>query len=332
MTSAATGPADPSTQFDCNDTEMIGSLALDRATNSSITEQLADHVRTCPRCAENLSRMATARAVVAGSTWRPTSPTSLPLPSSTAHEAQALSDATPDRVHRRLLALAMALDPMHAEDLVQDTWDRVLNESTETPPDTASPNAASPDEDDLRAELFAQASRHVHADENAQALWADALVAPHRHSSPELSGADTAATALAPQQLRELSDLGTLDIDADHAELYFPDFYEDGPDQPTWSTPPVAWPAITRILGPEAEIETTELYQALDEILDQLPERLADALYLVDIEGHSIQTAASLLETEPVTLTSWLIPARREVRSRISAYLSAGTTDPSAES
>jgi DNA-directed RNA polymerase specialized sigma24 family protein len=122
-----------------------------------------------------------------------------------------------------------------------------------------------------------------------------------------------------------LADLDALDADADRAELLLPDLYGDGDgaDQAEWPSPPSAWPSITRLLGPEAEVETSELYSVVDAALDALPERLGDALYLVDIEGHSLQTAGGLLEREPAQLQRDLARARLHVRAYVDRYLAA---------
>jgi DNA-directed RNA polymerase specialized sigma24 family protein len=114
-----------------------------------------------------------------------------------------------------------------------------------------------------------------------------------------------------------------LDPDADQAELYFPDLYGDGPAKGEWITPPIAWPTISQILTPDDETLTAELYSVVDSALEELPDSLGDAVYLIDMEGHSLATASSLLQREASDVQRDLVHARHHVRGRVDAYVTS---------
>ncbi|TCC37482.1 hypothetical protein E0H75_40815 [Kribbella capetownensis] len=225
--------------------------------------------------------------------------------------ARATQAPTVDQSQRILAALARAADPEHADDLVQETWDHFLS---------AKPVAV-PGRDELVEYLLRRIDdRQKQADVTA-GEWADSLLRHHSHNAADLAESDLPPDPGGFGSLRELADLDALDPDADQAELLFPDLYSDGPDKGEWTSPPSAWPSVTRLLGPDAEVETSELYSVVDAALDELPQDLGDALYLVDIEGHSFQTAGGLLDREPARLQRDLARARRDVRARVDAYL-----------
>ena len=80
------------------------------------------------------------------------------------------------------------------------------------------------------------------------------------------------------------------DPDADEAELFYPDFYTDGPEAGAWVESPVAW-GEARMLRPEDDVVTTEAYSVVDAALAELDPIDAGLVTLVDIEGAPFSRA-----------------------------------------
>lgn len=301
---AQTGHGTPMTT--CRQTASIGVVALDGDLPPGVAQDLADHVKDCRACSAYLTQVATTSAVLA---MRGNAPEAF----SSADEATAGSGDSM-RTHQLLLSLATAADPAHAEELVQDTWQHLLEAS----PDTA------PTRMQLSDHLLGHIRTHAKDDDSDMSAWADALAHPHRHKGSDAGGADVPSDASGVTNLRAAADLDRLDIDADRAELFFPDFYDDGPNADSWVSPPTAWPFVTRVLGPDAELQTTELYEVVDAALEQLPSQVGDALHLVDLEGQTPAMVAGLLGIERDVLLSHLSVGRNHLRGRIDEYLAGG--------
>ena len=104
-----------------------------------------------------------------------------------------------------------------------------------------------------RAEAITAQLPHLYALANAlDANAADDLVQETLTSALADPDADTTGTGLAAALTRLAVDRGPefespavptagSDPDADEAELFYPDFYTDGPDAGAWVDPPVAW-------------------------------------------------------------------------------------------
>lgn len=86
------------------------------------------------------------------------------------------------------------------------------------------------------------------------------------------------------------------DADADEAELFYPDFYTDGPDAGAWIDPPMAW-GEARVLRPADALVTTEAFGVVDTALAELDRIDAALVTLVDIEGTRFGRAALELGT-----------------------------------
>ncbi|WP_406054418.1 RNA polymerase sigma factor [Kribbella sp. NBC_00889] len=268
---------------------------------------VAQHLQDCGACAVHVGQLAATAAVLGArlSTREIASAAGSGAAPSVTHSQ------TFDQSQRVLAALARAADPVHADDLVQETWDHFLSATS----------VEVPERDELVEYLMQRINDHLQQEDLTAGAWADSLLRHHSHNAADLAESDLPPDPGGYGSLRELADLDALDPDADRAELLFPDLYSDGPDQGGWTSPPSAWPSVTRLLGPDAEVETSELYAVVDAALDELPQDLGDALYLVDIEGHSLQTAGGLLGREPARLQRDLARARSQVRARVNAYL-----------
>lgn len=139
---------------------------------------------------------------------------------------------------------------------------------------------------------------------------------------------DLTDTALADQQPEsrglEQFDLGgttsMLDPDGDTAELFYPDFYEEGPDIGQFIDSPRIW-GRTNTLTPEEDYATGELYGIVDEALGQLPAPLGQLIQLVDIDQLSLPEAAAALRLSLDDAVSALHRARVHVRGVIDDFL-----------
>lgn len=292
----------------CSTTVAHGSLALDGSLRRDDVRRLARHAESCDGCATYLGQLATTAGVLAS---RSAATMSLAVSAAAKDTAPVEPETAIYQSHRALLAMARAADPSHADDLVQDTWDHFLS----------APGAATPDREQLTEYLLGLIHRHAVDHEVADDAWATSLVEHHPHNPADLAETDLPADPASFADLRVLADLDGLDADADQAELLFPELYGDRPEVSEWTSPPVAWPSLSRILGPEDEAETSELYSVVDAALEELPPRLADAVYVVDIEGHSIQTASALLGRDIEELQRDLVVARNHLRGRVGTYL-----------
>ena len=139
---------------------------------------------------------------------------------------------------------------------------------------------------------------------------------------------DLTDTALADQQPEsrglEQFDLGgttsMLDPDGDTAELFYPDFYKEGPDIGQFIDSPRIW-GRTNTLTPEEDYATGELYGIVDEALGQLPAPLGQLIQLVDIDQLSLPEAAAALRLSLDDAVSALHRARVHVRGVIDDFL-----------
>lgn len=302
---AQMGPGTPMTT--CRQTASLGVVALDGELSPGVAQDLAEHVKECRACSAYLSQLATTSAAV--------SMRHNALDSVGGRESDIPGGAGDSRRTQQLLvALATAADPAHADELVQDTWQHLLESSP----------GKTPTRVELSDHLLGHIRTHAHDDETDQSAWADAISHPHRHKSSDAGGADVPADSSGVTDFRAAADLDRLDIDADRAEMFFPDFYDDGPNADSWVSPPSAWPSVTRILGPDAELQTTELYGVVDAAIEQLPSQVGDALYLADLEGHTAEAVAGFLGIERDVVLSHLTVGRNHLRGRIDEYLAAG--------
>ena len=112
------------------------------------------------------------------------------------------------------------------------------------------------------------------------------------------------------------------DPDSDTAELFYPTFYEDGPDAGRFVDSPNAWGQAFR-LAPEDDVATIELFGVTDSAIDELPEAGMRLITLVDIEGVSLDNAALALRVSKARAAQALNSARIHVRGAIDNYLKA---------
>jgi DNA-directed RNA polymerase specialized sigma24 family protein len=109
------------------------------------------------------------------------------------------------------------------------------------------------------------------------------------------------------------------DPDADQAELFYPDFYTDGPDAGAWVDSPVAW-GEARVLRPEDDLVTTEAYGVAETALAELDPIDAGLVTLVDIEGAPFSRAVLELDLPSSEARERLARARFKVRAALDRH------------
>jgi DNA-directed RNA polymerase specialized sigma24 family protein len=230
---------------------------------------LDDHLASCDRCADLMADLRSTLAVVRR---RHELDASVVL-----GELEIDGDGTrgSDLVRHlpQLYALAVALDPAAADDLVQETISRTLADPIADTTDAA-----------LAATLTHLAVRSQ----------------PTIESSPMPTPGD--------------------DPDADTAELFYPAFYTDAADPGGWVQPAVAW-GEARVLQPEDDIVTTELYGVVDAALGRLDPIDRTLLTLVDIDGAPFGQAVMVLDIDRREARTRLARGRSAVRDDLARYI-----------
>lgn len=298
----------------CSAVAAYGGLVLSGAVPRTDLRDMASHAAECSSCRTHLDQLATTSALIAAprTTRRPrTARQPRRTPTTPVDDPRPAHDTVEDQ-QKFLTQLAQATDPAHADDLVQQTWDYFLSQL----------RTRTPRREELAAHLLQQVATHVTDDDETRDEWADSILAHHAHSSAERVDGDLPAGFEAYGSLRDLAELQVLDADADPAELLLPELYGDGSDLGSWVRRPTAWPAVTMFLGPEAEVETEELYAVVDSALDDLPQQVADVVDLIDIQGQGLLPAALVLGREVPDVQRDLARGRNLVRTRVGAYLS----------
>ncbi|MEZ5165021.1 MAG: zf-HC2 domain-containing protein [Acidimicrobiales bacterium] len=121
------------------------------------------------------------------------------------------------------------------------------------------------------------------------------------------------------------------DPDADTAELFYPDFYADGPDAGRFVDAPVAW-GERQVLRPDDDVVATELFGIVDDALDGFPSPLGELVALVDIDGLSVESAAETIGLSIDDAVDGLHRARVHLRELLAMRTRAGavtsTRDP----
>jgi DNA-directed RNA polymerase specialized sigma24 family protein len=183
-----------------------------------------------------------------------------------------------------------------------------------------------------RAEALTAQLPHLYALANAlDANAADDLVQETLTSALADPDTDTTGSGLAATLTRLAAEGGPdvdspavptagSDPDADEAELFYPDFYTDGPDAGAWVDSPVAW-GEARVLRPEDDLVTTEAYGVVDAALAELDPIDVGLVTLVDIEGAPFSRAVRELDLPSGEARERLARARFAVRAALDRYL-----------
>jgi DNA-directed RNA polymerase specialized sigma24 family protein len=183
-----------------------------------------------------------------------------------------------------------------------------------------------------RAEALTAQLPHLYALANAlDTNAADDLVQETLTSALADPDTDTTGSGLAAALTRLAAERGPdvespavptagSDPDADEAELFYPDFYTDGPDAGAWVDPPVAW-GEARVLGPEDALVTSETYGAVDAALAELDPIEVGLVTLVDIDGTPFGRAVLELDLPSGEARERLARARFAVRAALDRHL-----------
>ena len=110
------------------------------------------------------------------------------------------------------------------------------------------------------------------------------------------------------------------DPDSETAKLFYPEFYDEGPDAGRFVDSPNDWGHVFR-LAPEEEVATIELYGVTDSAIDELPDVGMRLVTLVDTAGVSLEDAARGLHVSKERAAQELNSARIHVRGAIDNYL-----------
>jgi DNA-directed RNA polymerase specialized sigma24 family protein len=180
-----------------------------------------------------------------------------------------------------LCRLADSLDPNNAEDLVQQTLLAAL------------------EDDPGRLELS------VLAQNLTDRAFGD--------SGPTLRSLDEYETRT------ESRDTGP-DPDGDTAELFYPDFYADGPDAGRHVDAPNRW-GQTNTLSPDDDVLTAEMYGVVNDAIARLADPLGQLVQLVDIDDVSVANAAKTLRLDENDAADALQRARVHLRGVVDSVL-----------
>lgn len=266
----------------CSRIVSIASDYLDGVLRPEERAEVDAHLEGCDACSQHLAQLRTTIKVLA---QRPDVVVPdelrrvLAETSATQSLAEVAAQAATDHTEY-LLRLALAFRPEAAQDAIQSTWLRALDEGSQA----------------FTRERLTQLLLVEDDGDPDVRSWND-------HDG----GADAT--------------IEQLDADADEAELYYPAFYGEGPDAGAWIDQPNAWPGENRILGPETDLTTTELYGVVDDALGDLSPLQATAVSLVDFDGVSSESAATSLGVEVVDLRRALNAARNHLRGSLDGYL-----------
>jgi DNA-directed RNA polymerase specialized sigma24 family protein len=265
------------------------SESLDDVLDGDTKSAIGSHLDACDDCPTYLTQLRTTIGVLRD---RPgiAVPADLQAAIDDAMAGLAERDAAEHAASEhgeQLLATATAIDPGRADDLVQQTWVRAFDEGT----------------DAFTLTRLVEILSDVAGDRDVS-------------GSAEVGSLhDITATEAGRDRL---------DPDADTAALFYPDFYTDGPDAGAWIEPPNSWPADTRILSPDADVETGELYGIVDDAIGELPSFESQVITLIDIEGLLADHVALSLDRSSRAVHDALHAARNHVRGRIDTYLTNG--------
>lgn len=232
--------------------------------------ELDGHLTDCEHCSCLLDQLRETVAVLGSRPGVEVPDTVRALVEATGDRGDALAGQLP-----RLYASARAIDDARADDLVQETIRRTLEDPT-----------AAIDPVGLAATLARLATE----------------------SSPQTTGATVPEPGTDP------------DPDADEAELFYPDFYTDGPDAGAWVDPVVAWGHV-RVPSPGDDASFTELDGAVDAALARLDPLDRGLLTLVDIERAPDSRAALEFELSTTQARKRLGNARFAVRAALDRHI-----------
>ena len=248
------------------------------------TEVVQEHLDSCPSC-----RLFSDQIDVVVDFVGSGEPTDIPESVSNLLDDFAASTADmsndPADVVRSLCRLADSLDPDGAEDLVQQTLLTAFEDNG----------------GDLELSVLAQQLTDSAFDD----------------SGPMTRSLDDYSTRIESQK-------PGLDPDGDTAELFYPEFYNSGPDFGRHVNAPNQW-GQTNSLSPDEDVLTAELYGAVDDALSQLNDPLGQLVQLIDIDGVPLADAAQALRLDENDAVDGLHRARIHLRGVVASLVDVGS-------
>jgi len=247
------------------------------------TEVVREHLSSCPSCRLFSDQVETVADFVGAG-----EPTVVPDNLSVLFDGA--DDSAVDRPHdltdivRSLYRLAGTLDPDAPEDLVQQTLLAALEEG----PEALELSALA---QDLTDRAFGDRGPAVRSLNDYETRT------ERRRSAP--------------------------DPDGDSAELFYPDFYEVGPDAGRHVDVPNRWGPANR-LSPDDDVFTADLYRVVDDALAGLADPLRQIVQLVDIDDVTVDDAALMLRLDQDDAVDALHRARVHLRGVVDRAISVG--------
>ncbi len=113
------------------------------------------------------------------------------------------------------------------------------------------------------------------------------------------------------------------DPDGDTAELFYPDFYDSGPDVGRHIESPNRW-GEAKTLSPDGDVFTADLYGVVDDAIGRLPDPLRQLVQFVDIDALSVGYAAQALRLDLDDAVDGLHRARVHLRGIVDQFISVG--------
>ena len=139
-----------------------------------------------------------------------------------------------------------------------------------------------------------------------------------------MSGARNAASKRLDEYATRSEHIGPgPDPDGDTAELFYPDFYDVGPDAGRHIDSPNRWGEV-KTLSPDDDALTADLYGIVDDAIARLADPLRQVVQFVDIDGLPVSDAARALRLDEDDAVDALHRARVHLRGVVDRFVTAG--------
>lgn len=136
-------------------------------------------------------------------------------------------------------------------------------------------------------------------------------------------GSDPEVRSLNDYVTRTERRISAPDPDGDTAELFYPDFYDVGPDTGRHVDVPNRWGQVNT-LSPEDDVFTADLYATVESAIAVLGDPLRQMVQLVDIDNVSVITAAQMLRLDQHDAVDALHRARIHLRGVVDQAIGFG--------
>ena len=269
----------------CENVVSVASDFLDNVLDPSERADIDAHLSSCQNCPTYLDQLRTTVEVLAK---RP----SVQVPEELRQAVDSALSGTGDadaaaaafREHsNQLYSIAAAIRPGDADDLVESTFTRALEEGSSA----------------FNLDRLTQILLDISDTPDAGEGLVDSV---YDHPGSVDARVDS------------------LDADADEAELFYPAFYAEGIDAGGFLESPNAW-GDSHLLSPEDDVTTDELYSVVDGALHGLNSFDAAVVALVDVEGVSRDRAAQQLNRSADDVGAALNRGRNHIRGALDGYL-----------